>query len=320
MLKNYQKSLLVYSLAAASLSVEPSPAIAADHPSGDLFSLSLPAKPQQSALDFGSWSYLANKLCDLGVREELVGKIFKDSNLPEFQGLRFNLEPRESRNLYRGFLTEKQIEKAADFFDRHQSALLSAQDEFGVCPAVITATLLVESHFGSNTGKHKVLYRLARLASAADPENMQNNFERLAKRDENVTYQAVEQRAHRIENIFLPQLMTLIELHEQGVLDMFSLRGSSAGAIGSPQFMPQSLRDFARDGDGDGTISLFNNSDSIASIANYYAAHGWCEAERSGQKTRLEEVVKSYNNSDAYAETILSLAERIRVRQGLSEP
>ncbi len=72
---------------------------------------------------------------------------------------------------------------------------------------------------------------------------------------------------------------TLLFARESGI-DPFSLRGSYAGAVGWPQFMPGSIRSYAVDFDGDGKVDLRNSPvDAIGSIANFLVAHGWKRGE-----------------------------------------
>jgi len=64
-------------------------------------------------------------------------------------------------------------------------------------------------------------------------------------------------------------------------IDVFSVRGSYAGAIGIPQFMPGSYRRYAVDFDGDGAIDLrASPADAIGSVANFLVKHGWRRGER----------------------------------------
>ena len=71
-------------------------------------------------------------------------------------------------------------------------------------------------------------------------------------------------------------------------IDVFSVRGSYAGAIGIPQFMPGSYRRFAVDFDGDGAIDLrASPADAIGSVANFLAKHGWRRGERVELPARI---------------------------------
>jgi membrane-bound lytic murein transglycosylase B len=147
------------------------------------------------------------------------------------------------------FLTPDRIDAGIDFYRQHRALLEKIGAQYGVAPEYIVAILGVETFYGRNTGKYKVLDALVTLGLYYPP------------------------RAAFFRN----ELKTLLELpdnHLGGPLD--TLTGSYAGAQGWGQFMPSSIRDYAVDEDGDGRIDLQNSlPDILASVANYFAKHGW---------------------------------------------
>ncbi|GAB2586654.1 lytic murein transglycosylase B [Dyella jejuensis] len=147
------------------------------------------------------------------------------------------------------FLTPARIEAGIEFYREHQALLDKIGTQYGVAPQYIVAILGVETFYGRNTGKYKVLDALVTLGLYYPPRAA----------------------------FFRDQLKTLLELPDNrlaGPLD--SLTGSYAGAQGWGQFMPGSIRDYAVDEDGDGRIDLQNSlPDILASVANYFAKHGW---------------------------------------------
>jgi membrane-bound lytic murein transglycosylase B len=149
------------------------------------------------------------------------------------------------------FLTDKRIDDGVAFYRAHRELLERIGRQYGVAPQYIVAILGVETFYGRVTGKYKVLDALVTLGFY------------YPKR---ATY-------------FRQQLKTLLELpdsHLAGPLD--TLTGSYAGAQGWGQFMPDSIRDYAVDADGDGRIDLQNSlPDILASVANYFAKHGWVD-------------------------------------------
>src|SRR3954465_14297841 len=75
---------------------------------------------------------------------------------------------------------------------------------------------------------------------------------------------------------FRGELEQYLLLARENNLDVFALRGSYAGAIGIPQFMPGSLRRYGVDFDGDGAIDLRRSpADAIGSVGNFLHGHGW---------------------------------------------
>jgi membrane-bound lytic murein transglycosylase B len=124
---------------------------------------------------------------------------------------------------------------------------------------VIVAILGVETSWGSNTGKASVLDALYTLAFNYPRTNLPDKVAR-----ENMR-----------EAFFRDELAQLMKLGKETGLDITTLTGSYAGAMGWGQFMPSSYRLYAVDGDGDGMRDLFNDLDDVfASVANYFVKKG----------------------------------------------
>jgi membrane-bound lytic murein transglycosylase B len=147
------------------------------------------------------------------------------------------------------FLTDKRIDDGIAFYREHRELLEQIGRQYGVAPEYIVAIIGVETSYGRNTGSYKVLDALVTLGLYYPPR----------------------------AKFFRAQLKELLEMpdnHLAGPIDQ--LTGSYAGAQGLGQFMPTSIRDFAVDEDHDGRIDLQNSlPDIFASVANYFARHGW---------------------------------------------
>lgn len=156
------------------------------------------------------------------------------------------------------FVEPIRIQAGVEFWNAHADALARAETQYGVPAEIIVGIIGVETVFGRNTGNFRVLDAITTLAFAyPDTPN------RLAR---------MEYFRGELEN-------TLLFARESGI-DPFSLLGSYAGAIGLPQFMPGSLRQYAIDFDGDGQIDLRNSPvDAIGSVANFLVLHGWQRGE-----------------------------------------
>jgi peptidoglycan lytic transglycosylase B len=164
------------------------------------------------------------------------------------------------------FIRPERIEAGAQFWNRNAETLKRAADEFGVSEDVIVGIIGVETTFGRNIGTYRVIDALATLA-----------FD-YPKRG---AYFRIELEHY------------LVFSRDQGI-DPLRVKGSYAGAIGIPQFMPGSYRRFAVDFDGDGQINLATSpADAIGSIGNFLKSHGWVRgqpvafgAEASGEAWR----------------------------------
>ena len=157
------------------------------------------------------------------------------------------------------FISQARIDGGQAFMARHRDALARVESRTGVPAEIIVAIIGVETSYGANTGSYPVVDALYTLAFAyprtGDP----------AKAD----------RENRREAFFRGELAQLFALGKEQRLDVTTLKGSYAGAMGWGQFMPSSYREFAADGNGDGRIDLFNSTDDVfASIANYFVEKG----------------------------------------------
>ena len=156
--------------------------------------------------------------------------------------------PRSWREYRAMFLSERRIAAGAAFWKAHRRTLARAEREFGVPPQIVVAVIGVETFFGRNTGRWRVVDALATLAFDYPPR----------------------------ADFFRDELTSYLLLARESGADVFAARGSYAGAIGIPQFMPGSVRRYAVDFDGDGAIDLQRSAvDAIGSVANFLKAHGW---------------------------------------------
>ena len=159
-------------------------------------------------------------------------------------------EPRaKSWQAYRAlFLTRERIEAGVEFRERQREALARAAALYGVPEEIIVAIIGVETVYGRNTGSHRVIDALTTLAFDYPPR----------------------------AEFFRGELEHYLLYARDAGIDPLALKGSYAGAIGIPQFMPGSYRRYAVDLDGDGKQDLSGSfADAIGSVANYLKEHGW---------------------------------------------
>ena len=162
------------------------------------------------------------------------------------------------------FIQPKRTDDGRAFLARHRDALARAERQYGVPAEIIVSILGVETSYGGNKGSYPVVDALYTLAIAyprtGDPAKVEREIRRQA--------------------FFRDELAQLFVLGKETGLDISTLKGSYAGAMGWGQFMPSSYRDYGVDGDGDGRIDLFNDLDDVfASVANYFQKKGKWQAK-----------------------------------------
>ncbi|MFZ1830094.1 MAG: lytic murein transglycosylase B [Candidatus Competibacteraceae bacterium] len=154
------------------------------------------------------------------------------------------------------FINAKRIQGGVQFWRANAAALARAEQVYGVPPQIVVAIIGVETQYGGNMGKYRVLEALSTLAFG---------YPRRAA-------------------YFRKELENYLLLARTEGVDPLNLRGSYAGAMGLGQFMPSSFLSYAVDFDGDGHRDLWRNpTDAIGSVANYFKKNGW----RGGQPVAM---------------------------------
>jgi membrane-bound lytic murein transglycosylase B len=199
-------------------------------------------------------SFIDRMVMDHAFERDGLVEIF-DQIVPRADIIAAITRPAESKpwHKYRPiFLTPERIRQGIDFMAANREALTRAEEVYGIPPEIVTAIIGVETFYGRQSGGYRVLDALATLAFDYPPRSA----------------------------FFLSELEHYLLLtHEEGI-DPLALKGSYAGAMGKPQFMPSSYRHYAVDFDGDQKRDLWNNTeDAIGSVARYLHEHGWLQRQ-----------------------------------------
>lgn len=146
------------------------------------------------------------------------------------------------------FMTSDRVQQGVAFWKQHLEVLQRAEKQYGVPAEIIVAIIGVETFYGKRSGNYPVLDALTTLGFDYPPR----------------------------AEFFRKELEHYLLMAREEKIDPRELRGSYAGAMGMPQFIPSSFRNYAVDFDGDGKRDLWNNTtDVIGSVANYFKVNGW---------------------------------------------
>jgi membrane-bound lytic murein transglycosylase B len=158
--------------------------------------------------------------------------------------------------LYRSrFIDPIRIRAGVMFWQDNRETLERAEQQTGVPAAIIVGIVGVETIYGQQIGTYRVMDALTTLSFDFPKEHP---------------------RATERSVFFRAELESFLALTQRTGTDPLALRGSYAGAMGLPQFMPSSWSKYAIDFDSDGRVDLFHSAaDVIGSVANYFKAHGW---------------------------------------------
>jgi membrane-bound lytic murein transglycosylase B len=159
------------------------------------------------------------------------------------------------------FVNKRHVQAGLAFWREHRAQLARARRDFGVPEEIVVAIIGVETFYGRNTGRWRVIDALATLAFDYPPRAA----------------------------FFRSELENYLLFARDMGFDVFAVKGSYAGAIGIPQFMPGSYLRYAVDFDGDGVSDLQGNAgDAIGSVANFLRRHGWRPGEPVQRVARVD--------------------------------
>ena len=199
-------------------------------------------------------SFIADMEMRHGLDGEALGRLFaRTEALPAvLKAIAPPADPRvKSWQSYRSrFIEPRRIKAGLDFWRRYGGTLAKAEALTGVPAEIIVAIIGIETFYGRHTGRFETFAALATLAFDYPPR----------------------------APLFRRELEALLLLAREESRAPEDYRGSYAGAIGLPQFLPSSIRAYAVDFDRDARVDLSGSAeDAIGSVANFLKEHGWEE-------------------------------------------
>ncbi len=209
---------------------------------------------------------------------------------------------------YDQFSSPVSIRKARQYMQKHQSILASTSKSYGVDKEIITAIILVETRLGNFLGGPSTVNMLSTMASLYD-SNVRDMFWNETLKSQKLSMKRYEKWARRKSNWAYTELKAFLKYTARENIDPVTVSGSYAGALGIAQFMPSSILAYAKDGNNDGQIDLFNHADAITSIASYLKHFGW---HAGIDKKRAKKVIYRYNKSNYYVDAILKISALLK--------
>lgn len=269
-----------------------------------------------TATEIAVYRSIGEKLRNQGVNSKFIQRLIQaakpSDREPIVRANVFNFH-QSTQPDYSGHFSDEAILKCETLISRHKKAFALAEKTYDVPASTIASLMWVETRHGKRTGRYSVANAYMNLASANDRQlidQLVSEFrEKGAVTDAEV--EAFRQKswaaAERKSKWAFEQLIALAMMHDQKV-DVFSIKGSSAGAFGIPQFIPTSYLKWAKSGNlrTHRPPNLASWDDAIMSVAFYLNNHGWSETDENKLNALL-----AYNRSRDYAQIILKISKAL---------
>jgi membrane-bound lytic murein transglycosylase B len=228
-----------------------------------------PAASAETPADWGQWlSELRAEAASNGIRQDILDQALTGLE-PDPEILQRDRKQAEFTMTAPEYLarvvSDAKVTRGKEMAAAHRELLARVSAKYGVQPRFILAIWGVESFYGAYTGKKPVVASLATLA-----------YDR------------------RRSKFFRRQLLASLDMVNRGYIELGNMKGSWAGAMGQPQFIPTSYLAYAVDEDGDGRRDIWaSHADIFGSIANYLAEHGWNDNQTWGRAVSVPGSIKS---------------------------
>jgi len=262
-----------------------------------------PAIAENSKVYFES---LQERLIKEGFDKDMIKDLYKRPEVYfDFKGVSRYFVHREAKLNYDQFTSKSSIKKAKKYMRKYNTELSRAERIYGVDKKIITAIILVETRLGKVVGNRSILSTLSTLSSLSDLNIRDIVWDKNSKSCRLTRKEFNKWSDRKSEWAYSELKAFIIYVNREGI-DPAGINGSFAGALGIAQFIPSSILAFAKDGDGDGSVDLFNHADAIISIATYLGHYGWHPGiDRKG----AYKVIYNYNHSNYYVDAILKISE-----------
>ncbi len=252
---------------------------------------------------------LQKRLIEDGHDKDRISELYKRPEVYfETKGVSRFLVHREASLNYHQFTSKKSIRNASKYIKKHQIILERTEKTYGVDKEIITAIILVETRLGNMLGGPSVLNTLSTMAALEDTD-VRNMFWGKVSKASRLTREQFEKWVKRKSSWAYKELRAFLSYTAKEKMDPAAVSGSYSGAMGIAQFMPTNILAFAKDGDNNESIDVFNHSDAITSIANYLKHYGWYPGI-DGKKAY--KVIYYYNHSRQYVDTILKVSALLK--------
>jgi membrane-bound lytic murein transglycosylase B len=253
-------------------------------------------------------SKLVNRLSLDGLDKGYLQDLFSRSEFKLVpQAIAQGLVRKEATLNYDQFLEKYSLERTISYLKTHRRTLDKMERDFGVSAPLVVAILSVETSCGRYMGSFNTVEILATQAVSLEPAVYRQIIAYLSAQEKsNPDARKIEKKLKKKSVRAYRELKALLTYYKDQNRNPLKIKGSIEGAIGLPQFLPSNVERYGFDGNGDGMIDLFQHKDAITSVASFLRAHKWREENGYEQK---KQIIRKYNPSDYYADTVLRLAE-----------
>jgi lytic murein transglycosylase len=249
-----------------------------------------PARAAQCGGDFNTFlSAIAGEVAAAGVSHDLAARALAGFT-PDPAVLAFDRRQRGTfRKTWQEYAATRvipaRVSRAKSLLQKHAGLLTRVERQSGVPPEIIMAIWTLESDNGTgDLGKLSVVRTLATLA---------HDCRRTA--------------------LFQGELLAALQILQRGDMNLETMKGAFAGELGQTQFLPSSYIKYGLDMDGDGRVDLRRSvPDVLASTANLLKVNGWQAGAPYGEGSKNFEVLREWNRSMAYRQTIVYFAGKLK--------
>ena len=277
---------------------------------GYMLPLLLSADPPALAINSEPYfKTLQNRLIQDGFDQGRIKELYSRPKVHfETKGVSRFIQHSEATLNYDQFSSPISIQKARQYMQKHQAVLAGTSKSYGVDKEIITAIILVETQLGNFLGGPSTVNMLSTMACLYD-SNVRDMFWNETLKSQKLSRKRYEKWARKKSDWAYTELKAFLKYTAREQIDPVTVYGSYAGALGIAQFMPSSILAYAKDGNNDGQIDLFNHADAITSIASYLKHFGW---HTGIDKKKAEKVIYRYNKSNYYVNAILKISALLK--------